>query len=332
MEQDETVDILLATYNGERYLRQQIDSILNQTNSNFRLIISDDKSSDGTADILKEYEKKDSRIKVFIQENNLGYIKNFEFLLKQVENDYYMLSDQDDVWLAQKVEHSLKKLKEDNADLVYTDLEVVDKDLNVMYQSFWKFLKIDYKIKKYKDYRVEYLYNVVTGCTLISKKRFIDLILPIPNNSKYVPHDYWIALAVAMNGKISYLDEKTIKYRQHGNNQIGTEKTSHKFKRFEQVRNLFITVKKEHFEIFVNNNRIFPDEIKQLNKEAYVYFKYIESKRYFNFKNLRVFHRLYRYDRLYYYLFNFLVFNLPIIAKFGFYIRYYILKLIGRRK
>ena len=76
----ETIDILLATYNGEKHLKKQLDSILTQTYKNFRLIISDDCSSDSTKEILKEYEKKDSRIKVYYQEKNLGYVKNFEFL------------------------------------------------------------------------------------------------------------------------------------------------------------------------------------------------------------------------------------------------------------
>ena len=108
---EEQIDVLLATYNGEKYLKEQIDSILNQTYKNIRLIISDDCSKDKTREILKQYEEKESRIKVFYQEKNLGYIKNFEFLLKQVENEYYMLSDQDDVWLPEKIEKSLEKEK-----------------------------------------------------------------------------------------------------------------------------------------------------------------------------------------------------------------------------
>ena len=92
----EQIDILMATYNGEKYLREQIESILNQTYSNIRLIISDDCSKDKTREIIKEYEQKDNRIIAYFQENNLGYAKNFEFLLTKVENDFYMLSDQDD--------------------------------------------------------------------------------------------------------------------------------------------------------------------------------------------------------------------------------------------
>ena len=91
------VDILLPTYNGEKYLREQLDSILNQTYKNIRIIISDDCSKDSTSEILKQYKEKDERIEIYIQENNLGVVKNIEFLLKKVENPLYMLADQDDV-------------------------------------------------------------------------------------------------------------------------------------------------------------------------------------------------------------------------------------------
>ena len=124
----EKVDVLLATYNGEKYLKEQIDSILEQTYSDFRLLISDDGSTDDTRKILEEYKNKDSRIQVFFQESNLGVVKNFEFLLKKVESKYYMFSDQDDIWKSEKIEKSLNKIQSDNCDLVYSDLEVVDEE------------------------------------------------------------------------------------------------------------------------------------------------------------------------------------------------------------
>ena len=99
---EETVDILLATYNGEKYVIEQIESILHQTYKNIRLLISDDCSTDDTRQILEQYQKKDNRIEIFFQEKNLGYIRNFAFLLNQVKNKYYMLSDQDDVWLPER--------------------------------------------------------------------------------------------------------------------------------------------------------------------------------------------------------------------------------------
>ena len=319
---EQKIDILMATYNGEKYLKEQIESILNQTYQNIRLIISDDCSKDKTREIIKEYEKKDKRIISYFQEKNLGYVKNFEFLLTKVENDIYMLSDQDDFWLPKKVEHTYEKLKEAEADLVFTDLEVVDKDLKMLYPSFNDFMKLTRKIKKYiHDYRLEYLYNCVTGCTLMSKKKFIDKIIPIPTDSKYAIHDTWIATVVVNNGKAAYLDEKTIKYRQHGKNQVGAEKVSHGFKKLDQVRELFIEVKLGLFTTYVNNDRIFDEKLKKQNKEVLEYFKMIKEKNNFNFRKWRVFHELYKNETVIYYLINFCIMNFPAIARILFKIR-----------
>ena len=104
---NDTIDILLPTYNGEKYLKEQLDSILNQTYKNIRLIISDDCSKDSTPKILEEYRKKDERIELYLQKENIGVVKGIEFLLKKVKSNYYMLADQDDVWLPIKVEKSL---------------------------------------------------------------------------------------------------------------------------------------------------------------------------------------------------------------------------------
>ena len=145
----DTIDILLPTYNGEKYLKEQIDSILNQTYKNIRLIISDDCSKDSTPKILEEYRGKDERIELYLQKENIGVVKGIEFLLKKVKSNYYMLADQDDVWLPMKVEKSIETLKKENADLVFGDLEVVDQDLKTMYPSFGDFMLLNRKINKY---------------------------------------------------------------------------------------------------------------------------------------------------------------------------------------
>lgn len=329
---EQTIDILLATYNGEKYLKEQLESILNQTYSNIRIIISDDCSTDKTREIIKKYEKKDKRIISYFQEKNCGYVKNFEFLLKKVENDIYMLADQDDFWLPTKIEHTYDKMKETNADLVFTDLEVVDKNLKLLYPSFNDYMKLSRKIKKCKkDYRLQYLYNCITGCTLMSKKSFIDLIIPIPTESKYAIHDTWIGCVVANNGKIEYLDEKTIKYRQHGNNEVGTEKISHKFKELDQVRDLFIEVKLGLFRTYVNNDRIFNDKLKKQNIEALNYFEMIKDKKICNFRKWNIFHKLYKDETISYYMQNFLIMNFPGVSRILFKIRYKILKVLGKR-
>ncbi|MBQ2917028.1 MAG: glycosyltransferase family 2 protein [Clostridia bacterium] len=328
---EEKIDVLLATYNGEKYLKEQIDSILNQTYKNIHLIVSDDSSRDGTRQILKQYET-DERITIHYQEENLGYVKNFEFLLQQVESEYYMLSDQDDVWRPEKIAKSMETLKNNDADMVFGDLEVVDENLKTIYSSFGDFMKLNRKIKKQiNSYEVNYLYNCVTGCTVLSKKEFIKDILPIPTSSKYLIHDHWMGLIISLNGKLAYMSEKYIKYRQHGNNQVGTDKISHKFNKLDQVRELFINVKLGIFETYVENNDKFPKKLQQLNKQGLDYFKMLQNKKHFNFKGWNIYHKLYKNETLFYYILNFIIMNLPFIGRGLFNIRYAILKLLKKR-
>lgn len=313
------VDILLATYNGEQYLREQLDSILSQTYNEFRLLISDDSSTDNTREILEEYTEKDKRIIVFCQDKNLGVIKNFEFLLNKVENEYYMFSDQDDIWKENKIEKSIKCLEETNSDLIYTDLEVVDENLNVIYESYWKLKGIYNKIKKYNNFESLYLNNFVTGCTMLSKKELINEILPLPNISKFVLHDYWIPLILSQKHKITYIEEPLIKYRQHKNNKVGSKKKTDELKNFEEIRDLFINVKKEHFKVFIENEDKFVDEkIKKLNKEALAYYEMLEKKKNINFRKWGLFIKLYKYEGLIYNLENFLILNIPCLVRFIF--------------
>lgn len=329
---EEKVDVLLATYNGERYISEQIESILNQTYKNINLIISDDCSKDNTPEIIREYAQKDERIKVYLQEKNLGVVKNIEFLLKQVQSSLYMLSDQDDVWLSVKIEKSVETLKKQDADLVFGDLEVVDKNLKTIYTSFGDFMLLNRKIGKYiKSYKMNYLYNCITGCTVLSKKKFIEKILPLPEKTKFLIHDHWIGLMVALDGKLAYMPEKYIKYRQHGNNQIGTNKVSHGFSEFSQVRQHFIDVKLGIFETYVENNSRFPNVVQKLNREALEYYRIVNKTNNFNFRKWNIYHELYKTENIDYYIMNFIIMNLPFIGRPVFKIRYAILRFFKKR-
>lgn len=328
----EQIDILMATYNGKKFLKEKIDSILNQTYSNIRLVISDDCSKDGTTEILKEYEQKDKRVEVHYHEYNQGSTQNFEYLLRQVKNEIFMLSDQDDYWLPEKVEKSLETLNQQNADLVFGDLEIVDEKLNTIHPSFCDFMLLSRKIKKYiNNYRVNYLYNCVTGCTVMAKKKLIKSFLPIPTKSKYLIHDHWMGIQASLHGKLAYMPQKYIKYRQHGNNQVGTDKISHKFKKLEEVRKLFIEVKLGVFGTYVENKEKFPEDLQDLNSKALIYFESLPQKKNFNFRNWNIFHQLYKTETLIYYIENFIIMNMPLIGRGLFRIRYLILKIIGKR-
>lgn len=322
------IDILLATYNGQEFLREQIDSILNQSYQDFNLIISDDSSEDETYKILKEYEKKDSRIRLFRQEKNLGLIQNFEFLLKQVTSDYFMFSDQDDIWKENKIEKSINKLKQEKAALVYTDLEIVDKNLEIIYPSYWKYKNIYKKIKKYNNFEALYLNNFVTGCTILAKSNYIKDIVPLPKTSKFMLHDYWTALVIASKDKIAYLDEPTIKYRQHKNNRVGSSRRSDKIEKFKELRDLFIRVKIEHFQIFEENiSKINSKEIVKYTKPALEYFKALKKETNIYLKSWTLFFKLYKYEDFSYKMQNFIILNLPIFGRLAFKLK----KLIRRK-
>lgn len=137
----EKVDILLTTYNtNPEYLKQQLDSILNQTYKNFNLIISDDCSPEKQIKtILEEYEKKDSRIKLYFQPKNLGCTKSFEFLLKQSTADYIAFSDHDDIWYKDKISECVKAIKEKNVDLVYCDANQIDENGKILHKSYLQY-------------------------------------------------------------------------------------------------------------------------------------------------------------------------------------------------
>ena len=127
------------------------------------------------------------------------------------------------------------------------------------------------------------------------------------------------------------MPERYIKYRQHGNNQVGTDKISHKFTQLKQVRELFINVKLGVFGTYVKHNEKFPEAIQELNKKAYNYYKMIQTKKNFNFRNWNIFHELYKTETAMYYIENFIIMNLPLLGKGLFKIRHLILKIMRKR-
>lgn len=312
----EKINILMATYNGRRYVAKQIESILNQTYQDFRLIISDDCSTDSTPKILEEYEAKDSRIEIYYHGENQGVVANFEFLIGKVRSEYFMFSDQDDIWEPDKIEKTLKKLEDENLDLVYTDLSVVDSRLNVIAPSYWSLKGLDYRIKKYNNFESLYLNNFVTGCTMLVKSKWINEFLPLPKDSKYILHDYWISLVISQSGKIGYVDEQTVKYRQHGNNRIGSKTASYQMKNLDEVRNLFLDVKIDHFKTFIKNeNKFKSNSYKDLNKKALKYYEDLKNVKNLTLKGIFTFLKLYKYEEFHYKMKNMAVLHFPGIAR-----------------
>ena len=144
-------------------------------------------------------------------------------------------------------------------------------------------------------------------------------------------HDYWIGLMVSIYGKVGYLKEPYIKYRQHGDNQVGTGKETYKYKKLEQVRNLFIEVKLGIFTTYVQNEKSFPEYLQEKNRKALEYYEKIKTIKSINFWGWNIFFELYKEETFMYILENFIVLNIPFLAKILFAIRYKILKLLGKR-
>ena len=237
-EMDKKIVILLATYNGVRFLSEQFDSLLRQTFQDFTVIIRDDGSTDGTIEIIENYALRYPR-KFFILKDDVlhrGARESFMYLLENVIADYYLFCDQDDVWLPSKLELSLNKIKETerlNPELpvmIHTDLRIVDENLNTLYDSLWQWAGFDVDLNKQFNYAV--MGNVFTGCTMIINRKARDFALPIHPKSSM--HDEWIGLVISKYGIVDNLKAQTILYRQHGKNvcSIGDQKdfSKQKFK------------------------------------------------------------------------------------------------------
>ncbi|MCC9963834.1 glycosyltransferase family 2 protein, partial [Streptococcus agalactiae] len=220
--------ILMATYNGEKFLAQQIESIQKQTFKEWNLLIRDDGSSDKTCDIIRNFTAKDSRIR-FINENehhNLGVIKSFFTLVNYEVADFYFFSDQDDVWLPEKLSVSLEAAKHKASDvplLVYTDLKVVNQELNILQDSMIRAQSHHANTTLLP----ELTENTVTGGTMMINHALAEKWFT-PND--ILMHDWFLALLAASLGEIIYLDLPTQLYRQHDNNVLGARTMDKRFK------------------------------------------------------------------------------------------------------
>lgn len=222
----ETVEILLATYNGECYIREQIDSILNQEYSNWIVRACDDASTDHTYEILSEYRNRFPD-KFILEKNQKGFGSaklNFFHLIRESSCDYVMCCDQDDVWLPNKISLTLQEMKrnekEDMPVLVHTDLKVVDAKLHVLSESFFQHSNL----RKSFEYRDILIQNHVTGCTMMMNRPLVDLLNMQDNYDIILMHD-WLAAVVATGlGKVAFVDCPTMLYRQHAVNSVGAKK------------------------------------------------------------------------------------------------------------
>jgi len=209
---NKSVAVAIATYNGERFLRQQLDSILTQTALPGEIIVCDDCSSDNTVNILQEYARKFSIIKIYQNEANLGYAKNFEKAIMLCSGQYIALSDQDDIWLPNKLEVLLANIG-DNL-LIHSDAKLIDVNGNILEESYFNKYK-----NAAKSTFVDYLWsNNVTGCTAMFHRSLVERFFPIPDG--FTHHDHYLSVCATYQNTIKLITIPLVLYRQH-TNQIG---------------------------------------------------------------------------------------------------------------
>lgn len=244
------ISILLSTYNGEKYLREQLDSLLQQEGVEFQIFVRDDGSTDGTCDILQEYA--DKKALTFVKGENLGFSKSFSWLINNAPKaDFYSCCDQDDVWLPTKVLDGVSALKQENLPaLFFTSLNVVDEKLNLITKNSHSHYNND-STMLFAD---NILMPQVNGCTVIFNEQLRQLYCRIPPHNIFA-HDYTLITLASAFGKVFFSNDSKILYRQHANNCYGFYKGS--------LRNLIRSVK-----------AFFKHEIKGIKSHEAMNFKY----------------------------------------------------------
>lgn len=225
------ISVCIATYNGEKYIKDQLLSILKQLSSYDEVVVSDDNSTDGTIDAIKSL--RDHRVKIFLNSKERGYTRNFENALEKASGDIIFLSDQDDVWMENKVKKSLHALEQN--DFVVSDAEVVSKDLKIMAKSNFELRGVKHGFLN-NFIKCRYL-----GACYAFNRKVLQKSLPFPKNSKCIPHDYWLYMVAISNFKVGIIHESLIQYRRHGLNvSNGGEKSYNSFLKKIKIRSILL--------------------------------------------------------------------------------------------
>ena len=208
------MSVALATYNGERFLRCQLDSVYSQTHKNLEVVVCDDGSSDGTIDILKNY-KKNHGLRLLRNEKNVGFVQNFAKAVSLCRGEFIALCDQDDIWFPEKIEILLSEIG--NHSLICSDAELVDESGNIISRSLLggsgHYAETD------DQFRFFVFRNYVTGCTAMFRRDVADRGLPVPKGAMY--HDWWFATVASTMDGVKCLDMVLTRYRQHSANDTG---------------------------------------------------------------------------------------------------------------
>ena len=319
---DETIDVLLATYNTKiEYLKEQIDSILNQTYKNIHLIISDDNSpNEQVPEILKEYQKQDERITLYIQEKNLGYNRNFEFLLKKSQAKYIMFSDHDDIWYPEKVEKTLKKLKENDVDMVYCNCHQINENGEIIKSNYFKYKNVPLINGKSK---IALSRCIGIGCSQMITKKVRDKMLPFTD--QVIAHD-WLASFIANELKgMTYIEEPLFGYRLHNSNVFGgrslsqnlskwKEENGTDYKAYLKYRNKKVIDIAYLYGAIMEKQYSILEENKKYIEELINYYENLKKSKYINFHIFKYFKLLTGKNLLKKEIKELVIFHFPIIG------------------
>lgn len=227
---DKKISVCMATYNGEKYILEQINSILFQLKDTDELVISDDGSTDATIEIIKK--KDDPRIKLYCN-NAHNFTKNFENAISKATGEIIFLCDQDDIWLDNKVEVMTKYLSD--YDLVVSNATIVDGDRNKIMDEYFKYSNVK------QGFIYNLLYTRYIGACMAFKRTILNKVLPFPNN-RLIPHDYWIACVCELYYDTFLLTEPLIEYRRHESNASSGIFDKSKLSLMDKIKKRFITI------------------------------------------------------------------------------------------
>lgn len=200
------VSVCLATYQGEPYLKQQLESILSQLSARDEIVISDDCSTDGTLQVVEAFA--DDRIRVFRNSTNLGYSKNFENALQKATGDAIFIADQDDVWLPHKVATMVEALK--SHDLVVSDVAIVDEELREVHPSHFQ------RYGARPGFVPNLLHTRYIGAAMAMRRSVLAVALPLPPRSSLCAYDYWITVVAELYFDVGLVEQPQMLYRRHG--------------------------------------------------------------------------------------------------------------------
>lgn len=319
---EELVDILLPTYQTNLvFLKKQIDSILNQTYQNLHLYISDDDSQEKELiQVLQEYEKKDNRITLFLQKENIGYNKGFEFLLKQSTAKYISFCDHDDIWYPTKIEQSLQKIKEEKVDMVYVNCHQINEKDEIIQNNYFQYKNVP-QIKGKNHLAITRCIGI--GCSQMITKEVKEKMLPFVDS--VIAHD-WLAAFIANENKgITYIEEPLFGYRLHNTNVFGGRSLSQNLARWQKKHGKsyqsFLKYRKENVidKAYLNGIKMCLsycqiEEDKKLIQKAIKYYNSLEKTKFLNFHWIIYFKLLAGKNLAKKMLKEFLIFHLPIFS------------------